>query len=101
MPGYLVEDVDSVKDLDQGVLVRHVDHVFHPGLHLGEAPAEGLDLDLQPLLGLQVLKAMAEGGDQLHRTAPREEVKSGMRDEGPGNTRGLLLPLLLPCLFCL
>ena len=82
MPGYLVEDVDSVKDLDQGVLVRHVDHVFHPGLHLGKTPAEGLDLDLQPLLGLQVLKAMAEGGDQLHGTAPGEEGGGQVKDEG-------------------
>ena len=78
MPRYLVEDVDSVKDLHQGVLVRHVDHVLHPGLHLGETPAEGLDFDLEPLLGLQVLEAVAEGGDQLHGTAPGKE---GVRDE--------------------
>ena len=50
----LVDDVDVVKDLDHGVLVRHVDHVLHPPLHPGHNLAV-LETEFQNLNMLQFI----------------------------------------------
>ena len=68
LQGDFVQDVDCVENFGDSIFVRHVDHVFHPGLHLGEAAVERIDALVHLLRRLPLLEHCTDVLDRLHRS---------------------------------
>jgi len=68
LQGDFVQDVDCVENFDDSIFVRHVDHVFHPGLHLGEAAVERIDTLVHLLRRLPLFEQCTDVLDRLHRS---------------------------------
>ena len=68
LQGDFVQDVDCVENFDDSIFVRHVDHVFHPGLHLGEAAVERIDTLVHFLRRLPLFEQCTDVLDRLHRS---------------------------------
>ena len=68
LQGDFVQDVDCVENFDDSIFVRHIDHVFHPGLHLGEAAVERIDALVHLLRRLPLLEHCTDVLDRLHRS---------------------------------
>ena len=68
LQGDFVQDVDCVENFDDSIFVRHVDHVFHPGLHLGEAAVERIDALVHLLRRLPLFEQCTDVLDRLHRS---------------------------------
>ena len=68
LQGDFVQDVDCVENFDDSIFVRHVDHVLHPGLHLGEAAVERIDALVHLLRRLPLFEQCTDVLDRLHRS---------------------------------
>ena len=68
LQGDFVQDVDCVENFDDSIFVRHVDHVLHPGLHLGEAAVERIDTLVHLLGRLPLFEHGTDVLDRLHRS---------------------------------
>ena len=68
LQGDFVQDVDCVENFDDSIFVRHVDHVLHPGLHLGEAAVERIDALVHFLRRLPLFEQCTDVLDRLHRS---------------------------------
>ena len=68
LQGDFVQDVDCVENFDDSIFVRHVDHVLHPGLHLGEAAVERIDTLVHLLRRLPLFEQCTDVLDRLHRS---------------------------------
>ena len=68
LQGDFVQDVDCVEYFDDSIFVRHVDHVLHPGLHLGEAAVERFDALVHLLRRFPLFEHCTDVLDRLHRS---------------------------------
>ena len=66
LQGDFVQDVDCVENFDDSIFVRHVDHVFHPGLHLGEAAVERIDALVHLLRRFPLFEQCTDVLNRLH-----------------------------------
>ena len=64
----LVQNVDRVKDLDDSVFVRDVNHVLHPRLHLWKAAVECLHACVQFLTRFTLFQHCTNIFYRLHRS---------------------------------
>ena len=63
-----VQNVDCVKDFNDSIFVRDVDHVFHPSLHLWEATVEGSHASIHLLGGFTLVQHGADIFYGLYRS---------------------------------